>query len=125
MGACVSQAPLGTVQRGARVLGSGGKLTGTSERIMQPLAVSQIAQAVYQGDVVRPALGDAGPRSRADKCRGPNEKGSAWVGGGPSVIQRPAALVRPCRFQFTSPADRGGSGSAPPWAYCPCRLRSA
>jgi hypothetical protein len=31
----VSQAPFGAVQRGARVLGSGGRLTGNSERVMQ------------------------------------------------------------------------------------------
>jgi len=31
----VSQAPFGTAQRGARVLGSGGRLTGNPDRVMQ------------------------------------------------------------------------------------------
>jgi hypothetical protein len=33
--ACVSQAPFGSVQLGARVLGSGGKLTGNPERVIE------------------------------------------------------------------------------------------
>src|ERR1700680_4468245 len=43
-----SHAPFGNGQRGARLLGSGGKLTGNPERVMQTSLLSQV-RTVYQG----------------------------------------------------------------------------
>jgi hypothetical protein len=66
--ACVSQAPFGTVQCGARVLGSGGKLTGTPEGVMQTSLFGRAGQSI-KALPARPAPADmpAGPTADADR----------------------------------------------------------
>ena len=55
-----------------------------------------------------------------------NEKGPASIGSGPLAFHPIARGVSRGRSApLTWRADRGGPGSAPPWACCPCRLRSA